>query len=240
MNNRKSLPLKYPDNFMVSVVITNLDAEMVLQQFIDEFSFYDFYSPQIGTDNDFVSTGIIDLIEQYYHWYSPLTTPAYRGLSSAYLKRIHCLKNDKCLTDAERSSKSKLLMKEWKKELPSLIRIPGRIKLEQNNCVKISFEFNLMCALCHMKPERALTQFMDEISIANIQAYHQFDPYISYRKRPYIAENSLPEDKREIREVYEKKFTALHTRMSKVKSFDQRVAAYQAFYKQWCDELLSN
>lgn len=240
MNNRKSLPLKYPDNFMVSVVITNLDVEAVVQQFIDELSFYDFYGPTIPEGHHYVSGAVLDLIEEHYHRYTPLALPDSRPVSHRYLTRIHALINDTALHNTEKRAHTAELIKEWEKELSPLIHLPQEVMLEQDNCVKISYEFHLICALCHKKPEHALTHFMDEISIARIQAYNQFDPHISYKDRPYVGSTDLPVNKKEIRKVFERKFTALHNRMNKVKSYEERVLAYEAFYKQWSEALILN
>lgn len=238
MKHEKTLPLQFPENFKVAVVINNLDIEYVLQEFIDSTSFYQFYSQKIDSFHNQINDGVLDLIHQYQQDYSTLKVANSHDVSFKYLKQIHDLKSDMQLSDAQKIACSSILMKEWENEQLPVLELPDILILEQNKSVKISFEFNMMCSLCRMKPEHALTQFMSQISIAKIQAYNQFDQESSYRNMPYLAIDNVPVTQLEIRKKYENKFTALHVKMSKVKSFAKRLVAYQDFYDQWYNELI--
>ncbi len=230
--------LQYPDNVVEAAVIAHLDIENILQEFIDGTSFYSFYSQKIHNFNNQINDGVLDLIEQYNHAYSPVEAPDSHVLSTTYLKQIHALKSNSCLTEAEKIAAGNILMKQWEQETSALIQLPAKLMLEQHKSLQISFEFNMMCALCRMKPVHALAAFLDQISLARVQAYNQFNHEISFKRRPYVSDQNIPSTQPEIRKKYEKRFTALHNRMNRVKSFDRRFDAYQAFYKQWYQELL--
>lgn len=230
--------LKYPDHVIAAAVITGLDIKNVLQEFIDSTSFYSFYSQKIDEFQNQIIEEVLDLIEQYYHAYSTVKAPDSRPLSAKYLQQIHELKSRIDLTAAEKEVYSTGLMEKWAQELSPLIQLPAKVGLEQNNSVAISFEFNMMCSLCRMKPEHALSQFMDQISIAEIQAQNQFNQEVSYRNRPYLIPTDLPCSQSAVRKKYEEKFKMLYNRMNRVKSFDRRLAGYQDFYNQWYQELI--
>lgn len=230
--------LQYPDNVIEAAVIAHLDIENILQEFIDGTSFYSFYSQKIDDFNNQVNDSVLDLIEQYNHAYSPVEAPDSRLLSTIYLKQIHALKSNSCLTETERIVAGTILMKQWEQETSALVHLPAKLMLEQRTSVQISFEFNMMCALCRMKPVHALAEFLDQVSLARVQAYNQFNQETSFKSRPYVSDQNIPSTQPEIRKKYEKRFTALHNRMNRIKSFDRRLDAYQAFYKQWYQELL--
>lgn len=230
--------LQYPDNVVEAALIAHLDIENILQEFINGTSFYSFYSQKIDDFNNQVNDSVLDLIEQYNHAYSPVEAPDSRLLSAFYLKQMHALKSNSCLTEAEKIAGGTILMKQWEQETSALIQLPANLMLEQHTSMQISFEFNMMCALCRMKPVHALAAFLDQVSLARVQAYNQFNQEISFKSRPYVSDQNIPCTQPEIRKKYEKRFTVLHNRMNRVKSFNRRFDAYQAFYKQWYQELL--
>lgn len=234
-----NVALQYPDNVVEAAVIAHLDIEHILQEFIDGTSFYSFYSQKIDDFNNEVNDSVLDLIERYNHAYSPVEAPDSRMLSTKYLNQIHALKGDTRITEAEKIASAAILMEQWKHEISALVKLPATVMLEQHKSVKISFEFNMMCALCRMKPVHALAKFLDQVSLARVQAYNQFNQEVSFKKRPYVSDQNLPRTQPEIRKKYEKRFTVLHKRMNRIKSFEERYIAYQDFYKQWYQELMN-
>ncbi|WP_442590288.1 hypothetical protein ACSBL2_03500 [Pedobacter sp. AW31-3R] len=245
MESTQAINLNYTEEFRIACTINNIRFEIVLQNFIDQVSFYVFSGGEAGALSKWATKVMADFIVKFNSKPSPHLHTEVQAISTRYKRQLKSIIDNKQISTESKFSAGMMVMEDWSAEIPPSADYPAEALLNQHFVLSFPFNFRILSMMNGTDTEQVLQYFIDNVSLAEDRAMNLYQVEVVNPSTCVLLLMLVKDEKSKRKPLpqehiyvkYALRLLDLDEEMEKETDAEYRLVMYKIFYAEWYNAL---
>lgn len=245
MKSTQAINLNYTEEFRIACTINHIRFEIVLQNFIDQVSFYVFSGGDAGALSKWATKVMTDFIGKFNLTPSLGLDTEMQAISTRYSVQLKSIIDNKQISAESKISAGILIMEDWSAEVVPSADYPVEILLNDHHMLRFPFNFRILSMMNGIDTEQLLQYFIDNISLAADRAMNLYQVTVVNPSTCVLLLMLVKDEKSKRKPLpqehiyvkYALRLLDLDEEMEEETNTEYRLDKYKKFYAEWYNAL---